>query len=321
MACFKAPEWARHNLGRTSESRTSTMAHLNVSLAPAFARALQKMGWLVALLAGWIGTNCSVARAEPFSLTAVTFNVLVEISNPEGVPPWRERRELCVEMLQDTEADLIGLQEPTPNQVRFLLDALPAYKAIYYDEKAPGYTDATLFYRQATFGLLESGHWWLSPTPDRISIGFGNTLPRIVVWAKLKHISSNRELLVFNTHFDNSMPSQVRMAELCERMLEPFYEQRLPMFFLGDFNTDQKRGDYARLTSNGWHDSYRVSEHASPEGRDDNIATMVGSQIRIDHIFYRGEHITPVAWQRLASPDPDRLLSDHYPVLAKFTIE
>lgn len=264
--------------------------------------------------AGW-------ARAEPLSLNVVTFNVLVEISVPAGVPAWRDRRELCIDVLRQTDADLIGMQEPTPNQVRYFLEHLPAYDAIYYDEKEPGYTDATLLYRREMFEVLESGHWWLSPTPDRVSIGFGNTLPRILIWAKLKHRDSGRQLLVFNTHFDNSMPSQVRMAELCERMMQPFIEQGLPMIFMGDFNTSQSRGDYPRLTSNGWQDSYRVSEHASEDGRDDNITTMVGSQKRIDHIFYHGEGIEPVAWQRLESPDPDRLLSDHYPVQARFSIE
>ena len=34
------------------------------------------------------------------------------------------------------------------------------------------------------------------------------------------------------------------MAELCEQRLAPFAVHGLPMLFLGDFNTDQKRGDY-----------------------------------------------------------------------------
>lgn len=258
---------------------------------------------------------------KPFDLNIVTFNVLVELSQPKGVEAWKDRQGLCVQMLREADADLIGLQEPTPRQVKYLVDELPGYEAIYYDEKKPGYTDATLLFKKDTFELLERGHWWLSPTPDRVSVGFGNALPRILVWARLRHRASGREMYAFNTHFDNSQPSQERMAELCEKQFEPFLAKDLPMFFFGDFNTDQKRGDYPRLTSRGWRDSYLVSEHASDDGRDDNITTFYDSQKRIDHIFYHGDGIEPSSWRRLESPDPARLLSDHYPVQAKFRVQ
>lgn len=256
------------------------------------------------------------AAEEPIELTVVSFNVLVDMGSTPGMPRWAERRELCVEVLRDVDADLIGLQEPTPAQVEYLLGALPEYEGIFYK----GYPDASLLFRREMFDKLEHGHWWLSPTPDRVSVGFGNTLPRLVVWGKFKHRPSGRELFVFNTHFDNSMPSQVKMAELCQKQLAPFAEQGLPMLFLGDFNTSQTRGDYATLTSNGWKDSYLASEKASADGRDDNVPTMVEGSGRIDHIFYHGDAWQPLAWRRLESPDEKKPLSDHYPVLARFKL-
>lgn len=254
--------------------------------------------------------------AEPLDLTVVSFNVLVDLGSKPGVPKWSERRDLCVQTLKDAKADLIGLQEPIPAQVKFLLAELPEYDAVAYKN----YPDATLLFKRDVFEKLDEGSWWLSPTPDRVSVGFGNTLPRIVVWAKLKHRATGRELLVFNTHFDNSMPSQVKMAELCQKQFEPFVAQGLPMLFIGDFNTTQTRGDYPTLTSNGWKDSYAVSKLAGPGGRDDNVPTMYGGSGRIDHIFYHGDAWTPVAWERLESPDEKKPLSDHYPVLARFKL-
>jgi endonuclease/exonuclease/phosphatase family metal-dependent hydrolase len=157
----------------------------------------------------------------------------------------------------------------------------------------------------------------LSPTPERVSIGFGNVLPRLVVWAKLRHKVTGKTILVFNTHFDNTQPCQTKMAALCEERLAPFAEQGAPMIFLGDFNTDQQRGDYARLTSNGWQDAYRACSAASENGRDDNVPTTRDGT-RIDHIFYHDAALAPLSWRRLESHDPTIPLSDHYPVMARF---
>lgn len=253
--------------------------------------------------------------AEPAELKVISFNVLVDFSRQDGVPKWADRKDLCAQMLREQNADLVGLQEPSPGQVKFFMQEMPGYEAVHYK----GYPDATLLYKTALFDELERGSWFLSPTPDRVSIGFGNTLPRIVAWAKLRHKPSGRELLFFNTHFDNSMPSQVRMAELCQQKFAKFAEQKLPMLFVGDFNTDQKRGDYARLISDGWQDAYRASPKASPDGRDENVPTHQEGT-RIDHIFYHGPW-KALSWERLESPDPARLLSDHYAIAARLRLE
>ena len=259
------------------------------------------------------------AASSDTDLTVVSFNILVDFGSSAQVPRWPERRELCVQLLKDAHAQLIGLQEPSPGQMKWLAEQLPAYEVVLY-RRSPtdkGYPDAALLYERERFEEKERGHWWLSPTPEKVSTGFGNTLPRLVVWAQLRDKLTDKELIVFNTHFDNTMPSQARMAELCSRQFEKFTPRGLPMLFVGDFNTDQKRGDYSRLTSGGWRDSYTAADQASDDGRDDRVATHLGGT-RIDHIFYHGDSLTPVAWERLESPDPARLLSDHYPILARF---
>ncbi|MGD9648587.1 MAG: endonuclease/exonuclease/phosphatase family protein [Pirellulales bacterium] len=258
-------------------------------------------------------------RAADSDLTVVSFNILVDFASEPGIPRWPDRRDLCAQVLKESGAQLIGLQEPSPGQIKWLTEQLPAYEAVFY-RRSPtdkGYPDAVLLYLRERFAEKERGHWWLSPTPEKVSTGFGNVLPRLVVWARLQDKIADKELLVFNTHFDNSLPSQVKMAELCSQQFEKFASAGLPMLFLGDFNTDQKRGDYAKLTSDGWRDSYTVSDQASDDGRDDRVATHLRGT-RIDHIFYHGDALAPVAWQRLESPDSERPLSDHFPILARF---
>lgn len=283
---------------------------------------LARRAWLATLLLA--GGTCAFVRAAeppaPLELTAVTFNVLVDFSVPQGIPSWPQRRELCVELLRSTQADLIGLQEPSPKQVQYLSQALPEYRERHFVDGKKEYTDVALLVHAGRWEELDHGWWWLSPTPEKPSTGFGNTLPRLVVWVKLRHRASGRELVFFNTHFDNTAPSQERMAELCEQKLAPFVESGLPLVFLGDFNTHQTRGDYPRLTAHGWRDAYLAAPQASPDGRDENVPTMDNGK-RIDHIFYRGEGFKALEWRRLESPDPARRLSDHWPVLARLRLE
>lgn len=260
---------------------------------------------------------CPVIAAEPFELEVMTFNVLVEISTGEGTPRWKDRRDELVQLIRESNPDLIGLQEPTPRQADYITQMLERYDRVDVDR----YTDVVLLYRRDLFELVDQGHWWLSPTPDKPrSRGFGNFLPRLLIWAQLRHQPSGQDLLVANTHFDNTAPSQEKMAALCQERFLPLAERKLPMIWMGDFNTDQNRGDYETLISSGWRDSYTVSPLASPGGRDDNAPTFPGSGARrIDHIFYHGP-ITPISWQVIHYPDADRPLSDHYPVQARLKV-
>lgn len=269
---------------------------------------------LVASAVSWL-VQATTFAAEPLEITVVTFNVLVEFSSGDGVPAWSDRRDLCIQVLRDSKADFIGLQEPTPRQVKYLLDALPGYEETVFPRY--NFTDVVLLARGDRFERTEWGHWWLSKTPDKpLSAGFGNAIPRLLIWGRFKHRPSGRELYVLNTHFDNTMPSQVKMAKLCQERIAPLAAAGIPMIWMGDFNTDQERGDYATLVSNGWKDSYVACDKATPSGRDDNVATFPGNPgKRIDHIFHHGT-IEPARWKRIESPDPTRLLSDHYPVQA-----
>jgi endonuclease/exonuclease/phosphatase family metal-dependent hydrolase len=135
-----------------------------------------------------------------------------------------------------------------------------------------------------------------------------------MVWARLKHIPTQREIVVAVTHFDNTMPAQTKMAALAHEKLQGFVDKGLPVVFVGDFNTDESRGDYPMLTSGGWRDAYLASPKASPTGRDSNVPTS-GSH-RIDHILYHGDALKAVEWHRVDKPNSEAL-SDHYPVFAR----
>lgn len=276
----------------------------------------------------------SKPQPAPEALRVLTFNVKVDFEEDETCPPWDVRKSLVAEVVKNADADLIGLQETSPNQLKFFQELLPGFDTVgdlslgaeeleYFHTTFPPlkaldittFTDVNLMFRRELFEKIGEGHWWLSPTPEKPSSGFGNVFPRVAVWARLKHKPSGREIIAAVTHFDATSPAKHPMAALSHEKLKPFVDEGLPVIFVGDFNTDPGHEAYDTLVPEGWQDAYTVSPKAGPGGRDHNVTTAAW-EVRIDHILYRGDALKAVEWQRLESPAKEKALSDHYPVFA-----
>ena len=116
------------------------------------------------------------------------------------------------------------MQEPLNDiNVRQLLELMPGYDAVYCNGTFNGYflnyPDAAILYDAAAFRPLETGWFWLSPTPDRPSLGWSRTgIPRIAVWARFVDLRSpgDRELYFLSTHFDPNSANHVPSAILTE---------------------------------------------------------------------------------------------------------
>lgn len=269
-------------------------------------------------------------------ISIVTSNISADFLTPPGVPAWDERKALVVGALRVAQPNLIALQEVTPRQLHFLQEQLPqftpltvpvidpdpdllaAWQAKYARYGLPQIPDPyenVLFYHTDTFALVASDYWWLSPTPHRPSIGFGNVAPRAVLWAHLRHIASDQEFLVFTTHIDHRCTQA--MVELCRSRLAVFSEQGLPQILAGDLNFNPNDANYARLLADGWCDAHTATTAVEAPTMLYDLPELMPAG-RIDHVLYRGSGLVPISWARLVSPDPDRRLSDHDPVQVQF---
>ena len=70
--------------------------------------------------------------------------------------------------------------------------------------------------RRDRFAVLESGTFWFSDTPEVVgSKSWGNDIPRICTWAKLRDVKGGAAFWFFNVHLDHrSQPSRERSAAL-----------------------------------------------------------------------------------------------------------
>jgi endonuclease/exonuclease/phosphatase family metal-dependent hydrolase len=271
-------------------------------------------------------------------ISVITSNVSADFLTPSGVPTWEDRKWLYVQVLRDADPSLIGLQEVTPRQLQFLQAQLPEFTALTVPvtnpdpdllatwqakyarfglPQIPSPYEIILFYRTDLLEPRATGHWWLSPTPDRPSIGFGNTAPRVMLWAHLRHRVSSHELLIVNTHIDHRCPRA--MVDLCREKFAVCATPAASLIFMGDLNFNPSDSNYALLIHDGWRDSHEAT--AAPDSATFlyNLPDIPGG--RLDHILYRGDGLTPRTWARLVSPDPERRVSDHDPVHARFSVD
>jgi endonuclease/exonuclease/phosphatase family metal-dependent hydrolase len=282
--------------------------------------------------------DIDVDAQGPTALKVITFNVLCSICDREGYHPWAERLDEIQGILAEYDADLLGIQElvwaeEDHDEVAALMALHPEYTALYHIGQGMGllgsfsaYPDSTLYFRTSRFDILESGTFWLSPTPDEpYSTGFADAvLPRLMVWAKLHDLESGQELLFCNSHFDPNSPSQaLSVPVVFERLGDAIAS--MPTFMVGDFNSNPASEAYGLMTQGSgetqWEltDSYTVAsdvEIVHSQGDE----TPYAAQSRIDHIFFRGESTSVAHWlvDLRKFGEPPLYPSDHRLMMATF---
>lgn len=267
----------------------------------------------------------------------ITSNISADFLSPPGVPAWEDRKLAYAETLRKANPDIIGLQEVTPRQLQFLQTEFSEFTMLAVDVKDPsrellrawrakyasvGFPEIPspyeiiLFYRTDTFEVLSTGYWWLSPTPDVPSIGFGNIAARVVLWASFSHLPSKKNIVVFNTHIDHRSPTS--MVDLCRKRFALFAEMHASLILIGDLNFNENDPNYESLIADGWRDSHSVAHDAGSATFLYHLPNIPGG--RIDHILYRGDELKPLLWQRLLPPGSSLRISDHDPVHVEFQL-
>ncbi len=270
-------------------------------------------------------------------ISIVTSNISADFLSPPGVPTWDERKLPYADVLRKAEPDIIGLQEVTPRQLQFLQtqfseftaltvpvnnpasDLVVTWQAKYEKHGFPNIPspyEIILLYRTDTFELLSNGSWWLSPTPDIPSIGFGNTAPRVVLWAHLDHIASRKGFVIFNTHIDQRCTTS--MVNVCRKQFSLFTENQPALIFMGELYFNEKDSNYDLLISDGWNDSHKGSIGFDSATFSNNLNSIPSG--RIDHILYKSQTLTALTWKRLLPPPSKPRISDHDPVNVEFEL-
>lgn len=255
-------------------------------------------------------------------LTLMSFNIKYD-NKQDTVNNWLDRRTQMVEMANYYGPDFLGIQEGMHHQVTFLDEGLANYSFIGVgrDDGKTGGEYSCIFYNQKEFKMVESNTFWLSDTPDKVSVGWDAALPRVCTYGKFEDVNTGDQFWVFNTHFDHrGVQARNNSAQLIIDKIRQLNKTGLPIILMGDFNA---MGDEAPVQTiiSSLNDALKISQEQlyGPTGTYNGFTDKIVTR-RIDYIFTDGFQVDSYAHldDKLRN---NKHLSDHLPVLATVGIK
>ncbi len=247
----------------------------------------------------------------------MSFNIRYD--NPgDDENAWNKRKAQLLQYLKNETPDVLCTQEGLDNQIEYMNSGLVncAYFGVGRNDGGNAGEFAAVFYDSTRFDLLESGTFWLSPTPNKPSVGWDASLPRICTYGKLFDKQSDTAFYLFNVHYDHLgvQAGEESSKLITERMLE-MNPTGNPVVLAGDFNALYKENpiqlllpyvDYGRDISRSFQ---------GPEGTINAFGNAKKEKC-IDFIFVSGFHVMSYRHIKVEY-DTGKYLSDHRPVIAK----
>ena len=274
---------------------------------------------LAALVSGTLRAE-PAGQASP-TLNVMSFNIRYGTAD-DGDDSWQHRRDAVIEVIEAFRVDVLGLQEALHFQLEELAEALPRYRRVGVgrDDGIESGEYAAILYDAARFEAVEQGTFWFSEQPEEPgSTSWGNDIPRICTWARLRDAESGRAFYVYNVHWDHrSQPSRERSAELLLERIEERGAPQDPVIVTGDFNAGEDNPAFRALlrsTAAPLADTFR---EVRPDAAD--VGTFNGFEgategDKIDAVLASPQWAVMAA-DIVRSTRDGRYPSDHFPVIA-----
>lgn len=259
--------------------------------------------------------------SQPELHKAISYNIRYD-GHSDLAPDWSQRKDPIVAQLQKERPTIIGFQEVLANQLSDLQNALTSYQhvGVGRDDGKEAGEFAPIFYDTTRYKLLQSGTFWLSPTPLLPSKGWDAALNRICTYVLLESKYEHKKLWVLNTHFDHiGMDARLHSAELLiEKFAEFTQEVNAPLLLLGDFNAEPDSYVYQLLqaTFNDLSCSKRHRELCSEATF--NAFTLSETDDKIIDYLFGSPELVSILYQVVQTRFDRSYPSDHFPIVLTF---
>lgn len=267
---------------------------------------------LTAIAASLLATSLA-----PVELKVMTYNIRYGTAN-DGENAWPNRKAALINLVKKHDPDVLGVQEALAGQIDELKAALPGHDllGVGRDDGLRKGEYSAIFTRSSKLGLREGGTRWISNDPLKPgTLAFDAKITRIFTWGEFFMVGGKR-ILLMNAHFDHQS-SQARL--LGGQQMRAFADQRpdLPTLVMGDFNSSSTDEPIKALMAG---DRFKNSmPKAGPYGTFNGFKPEQVNGDMIDHI------LSSSMWET-REVEIDRTLvngrtpSDHFPVIARFTL-
>ncbi|MDP5120196.1 MAG: endonuclease/exonuclease/phosphatase family protein [Spirosomaceae bacterium] len=257
------------------------------------------------------------------ALNVMTFNI--RYSTPaDGVNQWDNRKDFVAQTVQFYEADLCGMQEALYSQITDLQERLPQYGwvGVGRDDGDKKGEFSPVFYLKKRFELIETNTFWLNEHPEIVGYGWDARFNRVVTWAKLLDKSTQKEVIIFNTHFDHQ--GEIARRESAKLVLNKVKEiaGNTPFVVTGDFNATPSQEPIQVLTdkSKDFHfvssENLSQTPHFGPNGTFTGFKEKERDNEPIDYVFVSEKNAEVLKHATLSNTWGGLYASDHFAVMA-----
>ena len=262
-------------------------------------------------------TISSNIYSQPHSI--ISYNIRYD-NNWDIENSWKIRRNKISQILVQYSPSIIGIQEGLLNQVQYIDSSL-----IDYDYVGVGRDDGkkkgefcAIYFDTTRYVLSKNSTFWLSETPDTISVGWDAALERICTYGLFKDRITKKEFWVFNTHFDHiGVVAREKSSELILKRIDKINRQSLPVVLMGDFNSTPNSPPVKELKTE-LSDALKISleKLQGPRGTFNGFNEDLPIEKRIDYIFTNDLKV--ISYTHINDRlNNNRHISDHLPVMIK----
>ena len=274
---------------------------------------------LTIILALFIG----FANVQGQDISVLTYNIKWDNTN-DTVNNWNDRKEAMVSLLKHYQPGIIGMQEVVNGQLNYLVANLPNFASVGVgreDGKEKG-EYSPILYDTELLKSLENATYWLSDTPDKISVGWDAALERICTYALFEDLKTKKQFWVFNTHFDHmGVLAREKSAALIVSKIKELNTENLPVVLMGDLNLKPDENPIQFLKKE-LVDGQSITQKTfyGPTGTFNGFEHDRKLTDRIDYIFVQNFAVESYIHidDRMEN---NKHISDHLPVFAKLIIK
>ena len=260
----------------------------------------------------------SITTIQLYSQTINIMSYNIRYDNPnDGENIWENRKAELVSLIENYHPDFLGIQEGLSHQVQYIQNNTSNYLNIGVDRDGDSKSEfSTIYYNFTKFELIEQNTFWLSKTPDTISIGWDAALKRVCTYGKFRNKITSELIHIFNTHFDHiGEKSRMMSAKLILKKISEFGLEHSKIVMMGDLN-DLPQSETVSILKSKLIDGLEVSKKKfhDPSGTFNSFDLNSSVDKRIDYIFIK--NLDVISYQHIDKKRSNKYwVSDHLPIL------
>lgn len=275
------------------------------------------LGWYVLIMVSY-----SMAMKQEVKNPGDTKNPLCLISlnmayqQQKESDSWSTRKDRILEMLHQTQPDIVGWQHAKKNQVNEII-ASGAHGYPYGNlYRYFGDASTIIMYNFHRLRSAAAGVVLLNETGKLHEKGWDAVAEHACTWCRLVEEGTGNELYVFNMHLDSRQVAREKaLALIFQRIHEIIVKDAFvttPVILMGDFNVAFSVGNLAEMIIRAkFTESALVAKRIMESDCGKNSSKI----LPVDHVFLNAPVLVKILHYIRFERDDGKKLSDHLPII------